>query len=62
MQRAGLLRPTARAHDTTTRRIRWPITSPDTRIPYVTLDWGRFVYFADPGGNTWSLQELPVRT
>lgn len=21
--------------------------------------WGRFVYFADPDGNTWSLQELP---
>jgi catechol 2,3-dioxygenase-like lactoylglutathione lyase family enzyme len=27
----------------------------------VTLDWGRFVYFADPDGNSWSLQELPVR-
>jgi catechol 2,3-dioxygenase-like lactoylglutathione lyase family enzyme len=27
----------------------------------VALDWGRFVYFADPDGNTWSLQELPVR-
>ena len=23
-------------------------------------DWGRFVYFADPDGNTWALQELPV--
>lgn len=23
--------------------------------------WGRFVYFADPDGNTWSLQELPSR-
>jgi predicted enzyme related to lactoylglutathione lyase len=23
--------------------------------------WGRFVYFADPDGNTWSLQELPKR-
>ncbi len=21
--------------------------------------WGRFVYFADPDGNTWALQELP---
>ncbi len=21
--------------------------------------WGRFVYFADPDGNSWSLQELP---
>ena len=23
------------------------------------LDWGRFVRFADPDGNTWTLQELP---
>jgi catechol 2,3-dioxygenase-like lactoylglutathione lyase family enzyme len=23
--------------------------------------WGRFVYFADPDGNTWSLQEIPKR-
>jgi catechol 2,3-dioxygenase-like lactoylglutathione lyase family enzyme len=23
--------------------------------------WGRFVYFADPDGNTWSLQQLPDR-
>ncbi|KQR54361.1 glyoxalase [Leifsonia sp. Leaf336] len=23
--------------------------------------WGRFVYFADPDGNGWSLQELPPR-
>ena len=21
--------------------------------------WGRFVYFTDPDGNRWSLQELP---
>lgn len=21
--------------------------------------WGKFVYFSDPDGNTWSLQELP---
>lgn len=25
-------------------------------------DWGRFVYFADPDGNTWSLQQMPVAT
>jgi predicted enzyme related to lactoylglutathione lyase len=24
--------------------------------------WGRFVYFADPDGNTWSLQQLPPKT
>jgi catechol 2,3-dioxygenase-like lactoylglutathione lyase family enzyme len=23
--------------------------------------WGSFVTFADPDGNTWSLQDLPVR-
>jgi predicted enzyme related to lactoylglutathione lyase len=23
--------------------------------------WGRFVYFSDPDGNTWSLQQLPPR-
>jgi catechol 2,3-dioxygenase-like lactoylglutathione lyase family enzyme len=25
------------------------------------LPWGRFVYFSDPDGNKWSLQELPKR-
>jgi predicted enzyme related to lactoylglutathione lyase len=24
--------------------------------------WGSFVYFSDPDGNTWSLQELPPRS
>ena len=24
--------------------------------------WGRFVFFADPDGNGWSLQELPQRS
>lgn len=24
--------------------------------------WGRFVGFADPDGNTWSVQQLPDRT
>jgi catechol 2,3-dioxygenase-like lactoylglutathione lyase family enzyme len=23
--------------------------------------WGSFVYFSDPDGNAWSLQELPLR-
>ncbi len=23
--------------------------------------WGRFVYFSDPDGNSWALQELPPR-
>jgi catechol 2,3-dioxygenase-like lactoylglutathione lyase family enzyme len=26
-----------------------------------TLPWGRFVFFADPDGNTWSLQEITGR-
>ena len=25
------------------------------------LEWGVFVYFKDPDGNKWSLQELPKR-
>ena len=25
------------------------------------LPWGRFVYFSDPDGNAWSLQQLPRR-
>lgn len=25
------------------------------------LAWGRFVYFTDPDGNAWSLQQLPAR-
>ena len=25
-------------------------------------DWGSFVYFRDPDGNSWSLQQLPSRT
>jgi catechol 2,3-dioxygenase-like lactoylglutathione lyase family enzyme len=25
------------------------------------LEWGTFVYFTDPDGNSWSLQELPKR-
>jgi hypothetical protein len=23
--------------------------------------WGRFVYFADPDGNGWAVQEVPAR-
>jgi catechol 2,3-dioxygenase-like lactoylglutathione lyase family enzyme len=26
-----------------------------------TLPWGRFIFFSDPDGNTWSLQEIPNR-
>jgi predicted enzyme related to lactoylglutathione lyase len=25
------------------------------------LSWGRFVYFSDPDGNKWAVQELPKR-
>lgn len=28
----------------------------------VDLDWGRFVYFSDPDGNTWSIQQLSAWT
>ncbi|WP_322936927.1 VOC family protein [Nocardioides bizhenqiangii] len=27
--------------------------------PVDDQQWGRFVYFADPDGNRWSLQQLP---
>lgn len=26
------------------------------------LEWGRFVYFSDPDGNSWSVQQLPRRS
>ena len=26
------------------------------------LPWGSFVYFSDPDGNPWSVQQLPART
>lgn len=29
--------------------------------PIQDLAWGRFVYFADPDGNRWSVQQLPPR-
>jgi predicted enzyme related to lactoylglutathione lyase len=25
------------------------------------FDWGSFVFFADPDGNRWAVQQLPVR-
>ncbi len=25
------------------------------------MQWGRFVFFADPDGNAWTLQEMPKR-
>jgi len=25
------------------------------------LDWGRFVFFADPDGNKWAVQQIPAR-
>jgi catechol 2,3-dioxygenase-like lactoylglutathione lyase family enzyme len=27
-----------------------------------TFDWGRFVFFADPDGNRWAVQQLPARS
>jgi predicted enzyme related to lactoylglutathione lyase len=29
--------------------------------PIEDLEWGRFVYFSDPDGNRWSVQQLPHR-
>ena len=31
------------------------VTDVDTQV------WGKFVYFEDPDGNAWALQELPPR-
>src|SRR5207237_321362 len=25
------------------------------------LDWGSFIYFKDPDGNAWAIQQLPTR-
>jgi hypothetical protein len=25
------------------------------------LDWGRFLFFSDPDGNAWAIQQLPPR-
>lgn len=33
-------------------------------VPVSEVDeqqWGRFVYFRDPDGNSWSLQQVPAR-
>jgi catechol 2,3-dioxygenase-like lactoylglutathione lyase family enzyme len=27
--------------------------------PVVDMGWGKFVFFADPDGNKWAVQELP---
>ncbi len=29
--------------------------------PIQNLDWGRFVFFSDPDGNKWAIQQLPPR-
>jgi uncharacterized glyoxalase superfamily protein PhnB len=29
--------------------------------PVQDFPWGRFVFFSDPDGNRWSVQELPPR-
>ena len=26
------------------------------------FDWGSFVFFSDPDGNSWAVQQLPART
>jgi predicted enzyme related to lactoylglutathione lyase len=27
-----------------------------------TFPWGRFVFFADPDGNAWAVQDVPSRS
>jgi uncharacterized glyoxalase superfamily protein PhnB len=26
------------------------------------FDWGSFVFFADPDGNAWAIQQIPARS
>ena len=30
--------------------------------PVQDFPWGRFVFFADPDGNRWAVQEIPARS
>jgi predicted enzyme related to lactoylglutathione lyase len=30
--------------------------------PIQNMDWGRFVFFNDPDGNKWAVQQLPPRS
>lgn len=30
--------------------------------PVQDFPWGRFVFFADPDGNRWSVQQIPARS
>ena len=42
------------AHDELTRR--------GAEVSQIeVLPWGSFVFFSDPGGNTWALQQIPDR-
>jgi len=29
--------------------------------PVQLLEWGSFIYFSDPDGNSWAIQQLPLR-
>ena len=45
------------------RAIREELLKRGTDVSEVDVqDWGHFVYFSDPDGNRWSLQQLPHRT
>ena len=30
--------------------------------PVSEMPWGKFVFFSDPDGNTWSVQQIPARS
>ena len=30
--------------------------------PVVVQPWGSFIFFSDPDGNTWSVQQVPTKT
>jgi hypothetical protein len=38
-----------------------PVSDADRATEVHVFDWGSFVYFSDPDGNRWSVQQLPAR-
>jgi predicted enzyme related to lactoylglutathione lyase len=43
-------------------RARAELTAHDVEVgPVQDFPWGRFVFFADPDGNRWAVQQIPAR-
>ena len=54
----GLQLVVADIHDARTELAGRGVEVSDVQV----FPWGSFVYFSDPDGNTWSLQQLPPRS